>query len=973
MHQLNRNKNFNNLFSIIFVIVILHFSGFVFGQEEDNYNWNFLSTTKIGASQFIKQNPTFDGRGVIIFVLDSGVDMGVAGLTTTSTGEVKVVDVRDFSGQGDVSLYLGEAGTEGREKFIEHPTGFRLYNYHRLDKTPIEDEYLIGYIDERNFRNSDVRDINNNGKYDDTFGVLVFEVEAADTLYWIAYVDTDGDHHIDDEHSIRDYRVNYDTIHFRGGNKKYDRRLLTCAINILPDEMKLSFHFDDDGHGTHVAGIASGYQISNEEGFHGIAPGAQIISLKIGNGTFKGGCTVSGSFKNALDFVEQYARKNRKPVVVNISYGIGSVREGESYIDELVNDVLFYNKNIFVCISAGNEGPGISTAGTPAAANKAFTVGALLNRASAKDIYGANLPGDAIFYFSARGGELNKPDAVVPGVASSTVPKFSDDDIMRGTSMASPQAAGAAAILWSAAVQSDPPLMIHNTVLKRALKNTAVPLKEYSFLDQGEGLVQIDAAFDFLKEYSTAYAKQKIIEYRITTENPLSTNNQGRTAFWRTAGFFPSGGERQKFTVRPVFHDSLDADAKAEFYRSFKLTSSHPWLRTTKNSMYLKGVSASEIDVTYNKKLLEQPGIYTGKIYAHPNVSSSIRDKYHVEFELLNTIIVPYTFTQENNYQQKFLSKRIAAGNVDRYFIQVPTGATVASITFSPTKNKFCNVDCFAYTPDGSKYFRIGPISSKEENDEIRLIPTSDLTPGIWEIDIYADFLNEKTSTYNFEIAFSSYLVEPPVISNFNYEVGQEPNGYFNVTNQFNIPFYGFSRGKISGFQRTRKNISQTSDIFSYDFNVENEVNSIEFNIEIAEESFIKMTDVAVNIYNSRGTAIYKEAFSQNEKKISLSRLADDSYTLELLPAFVYRYGDTRWSFSLQEKYFLNDDINIKIYQDNERIFKLFPLIRDELEFTLNKSPRIAPEGFHIFGSIDFYDRNLLQQVFTVPIEFKLQ
>lgn len=973
MFSKNRSKAIIVSILVLYCGISLQFPTSVFGQSPNADDWSFLSTTTIGAKQFISKHPKFDGRGIIIFVLDSGVDMGVAGLTTTSNDDVKVVDVRDFSGQGDVSLYTGEKGSEGLEKFIQHPSGYRLYNYHRLDIAPIENEYLIGYIDERNFRNSEVNDINNNGRVDDVFGILVYEVEAADTLYWIAYVDTDGDNHIDDEKPIRDYHVNYDTFQFRGGDKKYDRRLLTFALNILPHEMKISFHFDDDGHGTHVAGIAAGYKINHQDGFNGIAPGAQIISLKIGNGTFKGGCTVSGSLKKALDFVEQYVRENQQPAVVNISYGIGSVREGQSYIDELVSDLLSYNKNIFVCISAGNEGPGISTVGTPAASDLAFTVGALLNRTSAKDIYGADINSNLIFYFSARGGELNKPDAVVPGVASSTVPNFSDEDVMRGTSMAAPQASGAAAILWSAALHSDPPLSVNNAVLKRALKNSAKSIENYNYLDQGEGLLNIGGAFELLKIYSKANTDKPVVNYSISTESAGAANNQGQAAFWRTSGFFPTGQEKQIFTVRSVFHDSLDADSRAKFYGAFNLKSSHRWLSPTKKSVYIKGENAPEIEVKYDAKYLSEPGIYSGKIYAQEKQFSRLSDRHQTAFELLNTIIVPYTFTRENKYQQKFEAHTIEKGRVERYFILVPGGATAASLTLSPGKNKYCNIECFAFKPDGKKYFRIGPISSKEANDEVKLIPTEDLTPGIWEIDIYADFMNDKPSTYNLDISVCSFHIEPPVISNFNYEVGQEPNGYFEVTNQFNVPFYGFSRGKISGYQRTLSDISRTSDIFNYDFKVETGVNSVEFNIVIDEDSFLKMTDIAINIFNSQGTAIYKEAFNEYEKKISLNRLSDDSYTLELVPAFVYPYGNTKWSFNLQEKYFLKENINIKIYQDNERIFKLYPLIQKELEFTLNKSPRIAPEGFKIFGSIEFFDRNLLRQVFTVPIEFELQ
>ena len=56
------------------------------------------------AGAFIGQNPECDGRGALIFILDCGVDPAVIGLKTTSTGNIKVIDIQDFSGQLVLSL-----------------------------------------------------------------------------------------------------------------------------------------------------------------------------------------------------------------------------------------------------------------------------------------------------------------------------------------------------------------------------------------------------------------------------------------------------------------------------------------------------------------------------------------------------------------------------------------------------------------------------------------------------------------------------------------------------------------------------------------------------------------------------------------------------------------------------------------------------------------------------------------------------
>src|SRR5690349_24285841 len=52
-----------------------------------------------GVDQFRTRHPTYDGRGVLIAILDPGIDPGVSGLLTTSTGAHKIVGLQVFSGE----------------------------------------------------------------------------------------------------------------------------------------------------------------------------------------------------------------------------------------------------------------------------------------------------------------------------------------------------------------------------------------------------------------------------------------------------------------------------------------------------------------------------------------------------------------------------------------------------------------------------------------------------------------------------------------------------------------------------------------------------------------------------------------------------------------------------------------------------------------------------------------------------------
>ncbi|PYO71683.1 MAG: hypothetical protein DMD64_13825 [Gemmatimonadetes bacterium] len=69
-----------------------------------------------GVELFRALHPTYDGRGVLIAILDSGIDPSVPGLIATSTGAPKIVDLRDFSGEGRVALTAFAAPTDQQMK-----------------------------------------------------------------------------------------------------------------------------------------------------------------------------------------------------------------------------------------------------------------------------------------------------------------------------------------------------------------------------------------------------------------------------------------------------------------------------------------------------------------------------------------------------------------------------------------------------------------------------------------------------------------------------------------------------------------------------------------------------------------------------------------------------------------------------------------------------------------------------------------
>ncbi len=935
--------------------------------------WSFLSTTATQAYQFIKAHPTYDGRGVVVFVCDSGVDLDTQGLLKTTTGEKKIIDVQDFSGEGDVHLTKAKKGEENGEKFLKDARDRKLFHYDKLVWSPIDSTYWIGFLDESKYKNSGVPDFNNNGKRNDLFGVVAFKVKKDGKTQWLAYVDTDADGQLDDEHPVQDYHIHYDVIHLRGRDTTKKQELMSFALNIRPAKKIASFFFADNAHGTHVSGIIAGYQINGQPTLNGIAPGAQIIGLKIGNNTLAGGSTTSGSMKKAFGYGVKWAKEHPdKAVVFNMSYGIGSEIEGHSDIDRFIDRILKENENLAICISNGNEGPGISTTGTPAASFWAISSGALMPWQSARDSYGATIKRDVILPFSSRGGEIPKPDVVSPGAAMSSVPPYARGENFWGTSMASPQTTGAVALLMSAAKQQKPPVAIRGALIKRALKFGARWLPYYTALDQGGGVVDIPKAFKILKKYARRHEEKQVLDYKITTDSPIFPDDIGPTAYWRAGGYFPGGTDQQIFHVTAIFPKKKTPDEIEHFYRAFNLKSDAPWLLVPKHATYIRADERATIPVRYDASKLTKPGLYVGKVVAY--LKGGRGDKFgreNAEFELWNTLVVPYEFTSANKYQKVWHAEALKPGMTRRYFLQVPPGASGMALSMKGTPGKWSRMRMQLFDPMGRKAGATGYASSKLGNKVALSVTSENLEPGIWELVTIADFRNPKTSYYNLEVRFAGFQLKPEVIRNFAYKLGKNPKGTFTVTNLFNRVFRGYATGQILGFEKVSCKKSSGQDRVRYRFKVPENVKQVEFKIQMSPDDFNKFTDIATNIYDSKGRAVVQNGLTYDRLTLNFFNPKPGSYTLEVWAAYTNPGKKSPWKFQLTERYFVRSPIAVHLKKEGTGHFYFYPDIPEKVNFTLEKSPRIPPEGMYLFGEIRFLDNRTRQVVTTLPVKLK--
>ncbi|MGH7606231.1 MAG: S8 family serine peptidase, partial [Gemmatimonadales bacterium] len=391
-----------------------------------------------------------------------------------------------------------------------------------------------------------------------------------------------------------------------------------------------------------------------------VAPGAQLIALKIANNA-RGGVSVHGSMVAALEYAARFASQRNLPLVVNLSFGVGNEHEGRAVIDSIVDAFLQAHPDVVLTISAGNDGPGLSTLGFPGSADLALAVGATYPGVFAQAPQpGAPPAPDALGWFSARGGELAKPDIVTPGVVFSVVPRWeTGDEIKGGTSMAAPYAAGLVACLASGLALEG--RRVSAAELMQALRVSARRLPAAGTVDQGFGTPQLIRAYEWLKAGHQGS----------TYEVRASTGGGSSAAAYRRNGLAGPGDTLETFTVRHV------AGLRAA---QFLLRADVPWLTAP------RAVDAAprrtEIAVTYARAALTAPGLYVGTVSAW-NPSDTLAGPL---FRLVNTIVVPHDLHAKPLLDER---RRVGAAAVRRYFLRVAQeGATLRATVVLPDSQR---------------------------------------------------------------------------------------------------------------------------------------------------------------------------------------------------------------------------------------------------------------------------------------------
>ena len=212
--------------------------------------------------------------------------------------------------------------------------------------------------------------------------------------------------------------------------------------------------YDDNGHGTHVAGLVAGDGTASMGKYRGAAPGCGIIALKVLD---RYGTGSQDDVLRALRWIREY-RQQYRIRVVNISVGT-PCNSKRNHARLLKSVEQLWDEGVVVVTAAGNQGPRPGSITAPGSSKKVITVGSsdLLEGRSA---------------ISGRGPTTEcvcKPDIVAPGnkIMSCVPGKPYSYGVKSGTSMSTPLVTGAIAC----ALEKNPALT--NTDIKTMLMNSA--------------------------------------------------------------------------------------------------------------------------------------------------------------------------------------------------------------------------------------------------------------------------------------------------------------------------------------------------------------------------------------------------------------------------------------------------------------------------------------------------------------------
>ncbi|MFF9074315.1 S8 family serine peptidase [Streptomyces sp. NPDC014872] len=856
------------------------------------YNPSF----ETGAVDFVEQHPRADGRGITIGILDSGVDLGHPALQKTTTGERKIVDwvtATDPVSDGD--------GTWLR--MTDSVSGPSFTYQGRTYKAP-KGDYRISLFAEAATKGGDMAgDLNRDGDTTDVWAVL-YDPATGDVR-----VDLNDNADFTDDATLKPYKEKHQVSYFGKDDPRTDvaERIpftVETRKNVVYNAAGATADFVNIGvieseHGTHVAGITAANGLFGGK-MNGAAPGAKIVSSRAC--TWSGGCTNIALTEGMIDLVV-----NRGVDVVNMSIGgLPPLNDGNNARAELYKRLVdIYG--VQLVISAGNDGPGVNTIGDPGLADHVISVGASISKETWAANYGSNVTKKYdMMPFSSRGPREDggfTPTLTAPGAAINTTQTWlpggpvkeagyslpAGYSMLQGTSMASPQAAGATALLLSAAKQKH--IELPPADLRTALTSSATHIKDVPAHAQGSGLIDIVGAWKLIEKQGTPAH-----EYKVKAPVDTAIDFALKTPGFGTGLYDREGGLKvgQKKTYDVTITRTTGPDKAVKHQLSWK-----------NNDGTFKLVGPSAVSLP-----LDQP--VTVKVQAKPGskgVHSAIlrvddKKTVGVDQQILTTVVVS-TELAKPSYAFK------ASGSVQRnsstsYFLTVPEGAKTLEVALSGLRSgsqtRFISIHPYGVQMENSSTVNCYPNYENPANTcrpDVRSY--KDPQPGVWEIEVEARRTSPLLDNpYKLDVSLLGATFDPAVRTLPEAKIGTPAPVTWKATNNTG-DLVGSLKGGSLGSAKVAKPTIKTGDEQLYTVTIGEGVEKLDVAIGGTSDA-----NADLDLYVFKGnTQVAASTTAGSEEAVSMKKPAAGTYTVLVhgysVPAgtSTYDYRDVYYAPSL--------------------------------------------------------------------------
>ncbi|MEU1461548.1 S8 family serine peptidase [Streptomyces sp. NPDC005727] len=861
---------------------------------ENPYNPSF----ETGAVDFVQDHPKADGRGITIGILDSGVDLGHPALQKTTTGERKITDwvtATDPIIDGD-----------GTWRRMTNPVSGPSFAYGGATWKAPEGSYQVNLFRESSTAGGDAKgDANRDGDTTDVWGILYDP--AAGTVR----VDLNNNFDFTDDTPMKPYKDGYQIGYFGTDDPKTDVvERQPFVVQIRKDVPTDPYGGDwvgktadfvnigviESEHGTHVAGITSANGLFGGR-MNGAAPGAKIVSSRAC--TWSGGCTNVALTEGMIDLVA-----NRGVDIVNMSIGgLPALNDGNNARAELYTR-LIDTYGVQLVISAGNSGPGANTIGDPGLADKVISVGATISKETWAANYGSAVETRyAMMPFSSRGPREDggfTPTLSAPGAAINTTQTWlpgspvaeagyslpAGYSMLQGTSMASPQAAGASALLLSAAKQKG--IDLTPAKLRTALTSTADHISGVQAYEEGAGLIDIVDAWDAIHDGVTAHDYTVKAPVDTAIDYALKTPGFGTGLYDREGGL--KAGQRKTYDVTITRTSGPDRALRHEL--SFENNAGRTF----------RILGDDEVRLPLNQPV-------TVKVQAAPGsagLKSAILDvddprTEGVDKQILTTVVVaaPVNYTWS------------ASGSVQRnstrsYFVTVPEGARSLEVAIGGLKDKsqtrFISIHPYGTPVDNTStpYCYNNYLDGNGCKPDVRSY--ADPQPGVWEVEVEARRTSPLLDNpYKLDVTVLGAAFDPETVTVPEAKVGTPATVSWKVTNKYAALDGKLVGGPLGSAKSDRPAIKE-GETQTTTVNVPAGAKSLDVAIGNVSDA---AADLDLTVYDANGTQVAQSADGDSEEAVSIPSPAAGTYTVKVVGYSVpagstdYDYRDVFFSSTL--------------------------------------------------------------------------